>query len=334
MILNGPNCMQMDKHIWYLNPFQKRANGFKVINHISKLSPFLAFFLQLWLSLRNFGRHQSRCPANDHQSVGAVFKTAALWSDNPCTQRLYHIWRLPKTILLKAYVRTIRFAPPSPFGPEAGCLYRCHTALKSKAGKKFWGAIIFTQTKMEANFWPLITKWYTMGLTASFCVEWNFFNLSTLRSADLNSNETKIDMTWKSSQRILGDAASKFHRWSECSSSSGFPWEHRETLKRTTNTHARNSETIRGTRSKTKKHTSKSIDCGKALAFNICPVQNDSWSAKGQLCSDSISWVASVSGLQTWNGTFQNIKSVLARKLKKCRVGLGSKCFPYKEPYL
>jgi len=40
---------------------------------------------------------------------------------------------------------------------------------------------------------------------------------------------------------------------------------------------------------KRKKHTSKSIDCGKALAFNICPVQNDSWSAKGQLCSDSIS---------------------------------------------
>ena len=150
-------------------------------------------------------------------------------------------------------MRTIRFAPPSPYGPEAGCLYRCHTALKSKAGKKFWGAIIFTQTKMEANFWPLITKWYTMGLTASFCVEWNFFNLSTLRSADRNSNETKIDMTWKSSQRILGDAASKFHRWSECSSSSGFPWEHRETLKRTTNTHARNGETIRGTRSKTKK---------------------------------------------------------------------------------
>ena len=50
-------------------------------------------------------------------------------------------------------------------GPEAGCLYRCHTALKSKAGKKFWEAIIFTQTKMKANFWPLITKWYSMGLT-------------------------------------------------------------------------------------------------------------------------------------------------------------------------
>ena len=85
--------------------------------------------------------------------------------NNPFTERLYHIWRLPKTILLKTYVRTIRFAPPSPYGPEAGCLYRCHTALKSKAGKKFWGAIIFTQTKMEANFWPLIAKWYSMGLT-------------------------------------------------------------------------------------------------------------------------------------------------------------------------
>ena len=138
MILNGPNCMQMDKHIWYLNPFQKRANGFKVINHISKLSPFLAFFLQLWLSLRNFGRHQSRCPANDHQSVGAVFKTAALWSDNPCTQRLYHIWRLPKTILLKAYVRTIRFSP-SPYGARSWLSLPLSYSTKVKGGKKVLG---------------------------------------------------------------------------------------------------------------------------------------------------------------------------------------------------
>ena len=53
----------------------------------------------------------------------------------------------------------------SPYGPEAGCLYRCHTALKSKVEKKFWEAIIFTQTEMEANFWPLIRKSYSMGLT-------------------------------------------------------------------------------------------------------------------------------------------------------------------------
>ena len=46
--------------------------------HFRVLSSFRAPFWAL-AQRENLGRHQCRCPPNDHQSLGVVFKTAAVW---------------------------------------------------------------------------------------------------------------------------------------------------------------------------------------------------------------------------------------------------------------
>ena len=65
----------------------KRMQPFSIQRHFRVSSPFRAPFWAL-AQRENLGRHQCRCQANDHQSLGVVFKTAAVWfPDAKCREQ-------------------------------------------------------------------------------------------------------------------------------------------------------------------------------------------------------------------------------------------------------